>query len=177
MITAPFSPRLHWDILEEGKIVVGFSDRFEIKILDVDKNTSKSFTHSYTPVPVKEKDKAKALEAKTASLISSRWSELKKFILENTVFPAFKPAFKKIVCDIEGNILVFSYSKSDEGKYRGHAEAFDAFDSRGNLINHVRIQNNRNFSTQIQYSLPKNEFWVLDIIDWTEYNFVKYQAL
>jgi len=173
MITIPYSPQLCWDVLGKGKIVLGFSDKYEIKILDIDKNTTKSFSHPYTPVPVKKLDKEKALDSLTSKFTNPRWLERKKFILANTPFPAYKPVFKKIVCDIEGNILVFTNSKSDEGTFRKVNSGFDAFDNQGNLINNVRIQNN-NFSILIEYSLSKNEFWVFNNDD--EINFIKYKA-
>ncbi len=157
-IGLPFRPQLLWDILRGNKIAVGFSDKYEIKLIDINTGVTKSFSHSKTPVQVTDKDKQKYLDLVLSYLEKDENLKLMKFMRDNVTFPSFKPIFKKIRCDIEGHILVFLDSNSDEGGNIQYSDAFDVFDDQGKMINHVTITN-REFSADMLFSVNNNEFW------------------
>ena len=49
-VIQPFSPGVYWDITPDGKIVIGYSEKYEIEIHDSAKGKVGSFSHNYEPV-------------------------------------------------------------------------------------------------------------------------------
>ena len=152
-VPIPFSPRVYWDVSPTGKIVIGYSKNYEIKIYGIDGEKISSFSHAYTPEKITNEDKKRFF----ASIGSFSGGEGKQgaddFIVKNTEFPKFKPAFQQIKVDSEGNILVMCYKKNrnEEGLF------FDAFDSRGNFLGNVQINGEIRFP---YYSVIRNRiFW------------------
>lgn len=139
-IPQPFAPLVSWDVSRNGKIICGYSEKYEIEIHDSDKGKISFFTHSYEPVKITEKDK-KEFFSRIGSMrsvgdqIVERRKGADDFIIKNTVFPKFKPAFWNFIVDSEGNILVFTHRKNKEEMFR----RFDAFDSEGNFITNVHV--------------------------------------
>ena len=108
-VPQPFSRLMHWDVTPGGKIVVGFSEKYEISIYDSDKGKLSTFSHSYDPVRVTEEDKKAHFGGMTFSMDGVRTQKIPDYVEKNTKFPKFKPAFWEIIVDSEGNILVFPY--------------------------------------------------------------------
>jgi hypothetical protein len=177
MIALPYRPSLTWDVLPGGKIAAGFPEKYEIKIIDVDTSQMKEFSRDYSPVKVTNADK----EALFSSMFHREGGIIKKgagkFYRDNVEFPEFKPAFKMIVTDKEGHILVFPYSKAGQGKILIYARSFDVFDSKGIFLKHVKIEGNKDLSVFIIFCDSDNEFWCREREDDVETVFVKYKVM
>jgi len=150
----PFSPRVYWDVSPTGEIVIGYSKTYEIEIYGIDGEEITSFSHTYTAEKVTDEDKKKFF----ASIGSFSGGERKQgaddFIVQNTEFPKFKPAFQQIRVDSEGNILVLGYRKNRDEE----AMYFDAFDIQGNFLGNVQILSEMGFP---YYSVIRNKtFWL-----------------
>jgi hypothetical protein len=149
----PFSPRVYWDVSPTGDIVIGYSKNYEIELFSIEGEKISSFNHAYTPEKITNEDKKRFF----ASIGSFSGGERKQgaddFIVKNTEFPKYKPAFQQIKVDSEGNILVMGYRKNrnEEGHF------FDAFDSQGNFLGNVQITSEIGFP---YYSVIRNRiFW------------------
>ena len=173
----PFPVNISWDVLPGNKIVIGDSGNYQLEIHDVKKGKIKTFSHTYTPVKVTAADK----EAFFASIFSGN-SEGKitkgadTHTRKNTEFPEYKPAFKKIFTDCEGNILVFNYGKMEKGDSQNLAKEFDAFDSNGNFISHVSIISKELIPIYSLYSANGGIFWTKAEYDDTDTSIVKYRV-
>jgi hypothetical protein len=173
----PFLPRLYWDVLPGGKVATSFTAEYEIKIMDVDSGRTKTISRDHSTVKILEADKNEHLKM----YFNREGGVLKrgpsKFIRDNIEFPEFKPAINKIITDVDGHIIVFPFLKSDGGKSPLLAHTFDVFDSNGSFINHVKIKNNKNFTTDRVISVKNNEFWCSETDDEFDISFVKYEAM
>jgi len=134
-IIQPFSPLIYWDVSPTGKIVVGYPKNYEIKIYDSDKGKISSFIHSYKPIKITDKDKKRFFASVGMLSASVKKQGADDFIIKNTEFPKYKPAFKHIKVDSDGNILVMSHRKNPDEEHK----FFDAFDSQGNFLGNVQI--------------------------------------
>lgn len=134
-IIQPFSPLIYWDVSPTGKIVVGYPKNYEIEIYESDKGKISSFIHTYKPIKITDKDKKKFFASLGMMSVGVTKQGADDFIIKNTEFPKYKPAFMQIKVDSEGNILVMSHRKNpdEENKF------FDAFDSQGNFLGNVQI--------------------------------------
>ncbi len=139
-IPIPFSARVCWDVTPKGNIVIGFSESYEIDIYDPLKGKISSITHKYEPVEVTKIDREQYFAGMTVTTMSGGTRETKQgapdYIVKNTEFPKYKPAFDNIKCDSEGNIWVHTFLKDRKEGSR----SFDVFDEEGNFINRVRIE-------------------------------------
>lgn len=167
-LPTPFQPDVYWSILpgndghNTNKVVIGCSDAYSIDIIDNETGKSRTFTHPYTPVKVNEADK----NAYFNNAIIRRDEQgnytvqkADRFMIDNTTFPEYKPVFKRFITDYEGNILVFTYTDSDNGKFPKSATEFDAFDSDGQFINHVKIANDAEIHIIRFFSDKNHIFW------------------
>ena len=135
-IPVPFSPRVHWSVTPESRIVVGFSDEYRIEIHDSASNTMSTFEHEYSPVRVTRDDMETWFDGITSSDSEGNITfGASDYIRDNTEFPRFKPAFGQLMVDSEGNILVQVHRKEADRDYR----SFDAFRTSGEFLGSVRI--------------------------------------
>jgi hypothetical protein len=178
-LALPFRPQLYWAVLPGGKIVVGFSERYEIKIIDVDTGQMKVITRDYSPEKVTEADKKITLAMRSRTEGGKRKRGASKFVRDNIEFPKFKPAFKKIMTDHEGHILVFVYSSLDQGKIDHEARLFDVFDSNGTFVNRVKIKNDRGIDLRSVIPVGSDEFWCVETETMNDFDliWVKYKAM
>jgi hypothetical protein len=138
-IPVPFSARIHWDMSPNGNIIIGYSEKYEIEIHDPLKGIISTFTREYEPVEVSKVDREQYFAGMTSSTsvggAVTRKQGAPEYVVKNTDFPRYKPAFDDILCDSEGNIWVHTFHKDREEE--GHL--FDAFDENGRFLNRVRI--------------------------------------
>jgi len=135
-IPQPYPSLVYWDISPDGKIIIGFSNEYKIEIYDPSKGRLYSFSHDYKPVKVTKDDKERFFSNLTS--VSSEGIKINgapEYIKKKISFPKYKPAFINILVDPEGNILVTKYR--NEGQTHIH---FDAFDSKGDFINEVKVR-------------------------------------
>jgi len=155
-IPQPYTPLVYWDVSPDGKVIIGFSEKYEIEIHGSDKGKISSFTHPYESVKVTEEDKKAHFAGMTFSVDGVR-QKTPDFIIEKTEFPKFKPAFWNIMVDSEGNILVFTHRKNREEMFR----YFDAFSSEGNFIAHVQVVGDVPFPATRSATFIGRTIWTL----------------
>jgi hypothetical protein len=134
-IPVPFAPRLLWDMAPDGKVVIGYSDEYKFDVYDSEKEKLFSFTHDGQRVKVTKKDKELWFKGITHSQGGVVTEGAPDYVIKNTEFPKFKPVFKQVMIDSDGNILVSTHRKDQEEEYK----FFDAFDSLGRFINSVKV--------------------------------------
>lgn len=131
----PFCPLVSWDISPGGDIVIGYPKEYEIEIHDSIKGKISSFTHLHEPVKVTDKDK----EMFFAGGRFTGGGVLKKVPPDDSAkyreWPKFKPAFRQILVDSEGNILVWPFREKREEEWR----FFHVFDALGNFVRDVHV--------------------------------------
>lgn len=154
-IPQPFSPLVYWDVTPEGKIVIGFSEKYEISIYDSEKGKLSTFTHPWKPVKITEQDKKVYFDGMSFSRGGVSTKEIPDYIEKNTKFPKVKPAFNSILVDYEGNILVHAYRKNRDEMYK----YFDSFDSKGNFIANVQVIGDISFPASPWISIVGRSFW------------------
>ncbi len=144
-IPIPYSASVHWDMSPDGHVIIGYSEKYEIEIHDPLKGKSSSFSREYDPVEVSEEDRERYFAGMTFSTSIGGTISTKQgapdYVVKNTDFPKYKPAFDDIVCDSEGNIWVhpFHEDRKEENRF------FDAFDDGGRFLNRVRIEGEGSF--------------------------------
>ena len=132
----PFAPDLRWDITPDGKIVAGFSDKYEIGVYDAEGKVLAKPAHPYDPVRVAAEDKKAFFDGMTHTTGDGTSRQgAPDFVIKNTAFPAKKPAFDDIVVDSEGNIWVHPFVKDQNLERR----CFDVFAPAGEFISRVEI--------------------------------------
>jgi len=156
-VPQPFSPLVYWDVSPDGKIVIGFSEKYEISLYDSEKGKVSTFTYPYEPVRVTEQDKKDHFSGMTysSSRTGATTNEIPDFVVKNTKFPKFKPAFSSILVDSEGNILVQSFRKNRDEMLKH----FDSFDPEGNFIAHVQVLGDIPFPASPWISFVEKFFW------------------
>lgn len=156
-IPVPFSPDVHWDLMPDGKIVIGFSDKYEVDFYDKKAVKLATFSHPYDPVKVTKEDREIFFKG---LVFSSDGTVVKKdpppVLKEHTKFPEFKPAFAHLVVDSERNILVCPYGEDKKEEYK----SFDAFDPEGNFIGRVRIESDHSFLSFGNAQIIEGCFWI-----------------
>jgi len=174
-VPQPFNPMVHWDVSPEGRVVIGFSAKYEIEVFDPLDGKILSFFHKYTPVKVNNKDKedhfskfwVREFKADGSSRIRIGAPD---YIANNTEFPKYKPAFNSIIIDSEENIWVHTYkeNRDEENRY------FDVFDKEGQFINHVRILGETRFQF-FKVKIHKNHLWQIETDKEDFHTVVKYR--
>ncbi len=153
-IIQPFSPLVCWDVSPEGKIIIGYPEEYEIELFDSEGGKISTFSHSYEPVKVTEEDKKSFFSGITYSSEGTTTQTVPEPIVKNTEFPKLKPAFKQILVDSEGNILVWPYRKNREEEWR----YFDAFSPDCNFIGSVQIMGDASFP--VGAIIQNGSFWL-----------------
>lgn len=152
-IIQPFSPDVYWDVTPEGKIIIGYSKKYEIEIYESTGRKISSFVHSFEPVKVTDKDK----DIFFAGGVFNGGGTVKKSVSDRSSkyreFPKYKPPYQRILIDSEGNILVLPYRKNRKEESR----FFDAFDPAGNFISNVKIVGELKFPKET--IIKDGSFW------------------
>jgi hypothetical protein len=143
-IPVPFRPSLHWGLQPDGRIVLGFGDHYHIEVYDVDEGLLFSFDHDRSPARITSADK----EQWFAGIVSSRDGVVREgapeFIVKNTEFPRYMPAFDQILVDSEGNVLIHAYLEGvQEERFR--YRFYDTFDSEGTYIGEIQVEGEGRF--------------------------------
>jgi hypothetical protein len=172
-IIQPFQPLVSWDIAKNGNIIIGFQEKYEIGIYDIEGKKTASFTHEYQPVKITKKDKEEFFDSLTFTNGSKISRGAPKYIKDNTTFPKYKPAFEHIVVDSEGNILVLP-SISTAGKDK-KITYFDAFDPQGKFIKKAAVDSEKLNYFRILFH--NGHVWTIIEDEDGEYILVKYKIV
>lgn len=152
----PYSPNLLWSVSSEGRIVVGFSETYEMTVYDTEGNRLFALTHPYDRIKVTEKDKRSFFEGMTHTSPRGIEKGAPDYVVKNTKFPKAKPAFNDILVDPEGNIWVHPYKKNEDDWHK----SFDIFNSRGEYINHVGLLGE--FSYPFRAKMFDGCLWIIE---------------
>ena len=168
----PFPQDYSWGVLPGNKIVIGFSGGYNLEIHDLLTWKTQSFKHAYVPEKVTGADK-KSFFDNIENVTNGKLTKgADKFTRDHTNFPEFKPAFREIITDSEGNILVFLFKDSRDGKLK----YFDVFDSRGDFINQVKIVSNGGINFIKLAPAKGDTFWSLEEYEPMEPAIIKYKV-
>lgn len=171
-VPQPFPPRVYWDVSPDGKIIIGFSEDYTIEIYDSEKGKLSTFHHTYEPVKTTDKEKKVWFEGITTTTPSGIKKGAPDYIVKNTKFPKFKPAFQYILVDGEGNILVFCY----KNEFFEAIRYFDAFDSKGNFINTVQVVGDVSFPSNLSRAYIWGKFfWFRETDEEGIFKIIKYR--
>jgi hypothetical protein len=107
---------------------------------------------------VTEKDKKDYFDSIEFYRMGERLKEPPEYITKYTEFPRFKPAFRNIMVDSEGNVLVILNREQEDE----HGRLFDVFDSRGKFISNVRVQEEAAFPETRNIKLDNGSLYVLE---------------
>jgi len=164
-VPQPYTPNIHWDITSDGRITLGCSDLYDIEVHDPDRGRLFSFFHEYAPVKIIDADKNNHFSIFTISIFRGNKKETKQgapgYIKDNTTFPKYKPAFKEIVTDDEGNIWVRPFHEDRELEDR----LFDVFDKKGQFIKRIRVFGKSTFPSSWTSKIDKKVFWEIEKVD------------
>jgi hypothetical protein len=134
----PYHPGIVMDVVPSGEVAAGMNDKYEFEILDPDKGRQRTFSRPWTPVKVVDEDKQKHFsQFKMVVFKDNVKTVLPKapdHILKNTEFPKTFPAYRSLITDSEGNILVQLYTESRE------FNVFDVFDPRTGFIARITFE-------------------------------------
>ncbi|MCP4213233.1 MAG: hypothetical protein GY765_01195 [bacterium] len=174
--SCPFQPDVSWGVMPGNMIAVGFSSEYKFLLIDTVGNEKKYVMRPYTRQKVTEADKKDYFANfygidKNGKLTKG----MKKSERKHFQFPGFKPAYKRIFTDIEGNILAFPYLKEDVERSKFKARIFDAFDSKGKYIGRVKVVSEEGMEFVNLVSVEGNCFWA-SIQDECDLEIVKFRA-
>lgn len=164
-VPQPYAPNILWDITSDGRIVLGCSDLTDIEVFDPDRGRLFTFSFEYTPVKLTDEDKDNHFAIFTMTVIRGNKKETKQgapdYIKDNTGFPRYKPAFKDIVTDDEGNIWVRPFHEDRELE----DFLFDVFDKKGQFIKRIRVFGETTFPSFLTSKIDKKVFWEIENVD------------
>jgi hypothetical protein len=172
-VPIPFAAQVYWDIMPDGKLAVGFSEKYEIEIYDPDKGKVSSFSHEYTPVEVTALDKELHFKGMSVTIggpsgIISETRGAPDYVVKNTEFPRYKPPFYELAVDAQGNIWIRPFLADPK-----MGPCFDAFAPNGAFLNRVRIEGGAHFPYRTAW-LARG-FWTCEVDKEGEYKIVKYK--
>jgi len=144
-IPRPFPPRLQWALLPDGRIALGFGDEYRIEIHDVDDGLISSFAYDRPRVRVTESDRQQWLDGITWTGEGGvRQEGAPPWIVRNTEWPRFMPAFDLIIADSEGNLLVHAFREGKQEE-RFRYRYYDAFGPDGTFLGAVTLEGEGRF--------------------------------
>jgi sugar lactone lactonase YvrE len=133
-VPVPFPPALFWDIGPSGHVVVGHSEDYTLKIFSAAGKLLKTFQHEGTRLEVTDEDREEHFSGVTMADSSGHVSRgAPSHIRKATKFPRYKPHFRGLKIDTEGNILIGTY-ETEEGKV-----AYDVFTPDGRFACRVKL--------------------------------------
>jgi len=154
----PYSPDVRWDVSPEGKIIIGFSDRYELEVYGKDGKKLQTFSHAYEPVRVTEKDRKKYFDSIEFYRAGVKLKETPEYVSKETQFPKNMPAFDNVLIDSEGNVLVVLNRENEDEKEK----TVDVFDRDGKFLASVRIAGDTPFRFSRQTTAHNRSFWLLN---------------
>jgi len=164
-VPQPYAPNILWDVTADGCIVLGCSDLSDIEVHDPDLGRLFTFSFEYTPVKITNTDKDNHFSIFTMTVLRGNKKEIKQgapdYIKDNTGFPKYKPAFRDIVADDEGNIWVRPFHEDRE--LENHL--FDVYDKKGQFIKRVQIFGETTFPSFFTSKISNKVFWEIEKVD------------
>jgi hypothetical protein len=118
----PFMPKYTWKVAKNDNIIYGYSDIYELQVLDPNGKVIKKIIKKYDPVKITTAEKEEEIR-KAPSYV--------KFDM-----PSYHTAFQGFKLDDEGKIFVLTWEKrkNKKGYY------YDVFDSKGRYIAKIFLE-------------------------------------
>jgi hypothetical protein len=173
-IPIPYASSVYWDVNPDGKIIIGYSEKFDIEIYDPDKGKIKSFSHPFTPVEVTAADKKRYFDGISVTTTTDTGTRTVKqgapdYIVNNAEFPRFFPPFRSLKTDVQGNIWIIPWTSASQAS----VPCFLAFQPDGKFINLVKLED-QGFIPYGTAWLPDG-FWTMRSSKDGEHEIVKYK--
>ena len=175
-VPIPFAPNISWEVTPGGKIIIGYTEKYEIEIHDPDKGKLSAFSHATKPSEVMEKDKEDYFKGLgfVAGSVGGGTKTVRKeapdYIVKNSEFPKYYPAYRGVKVDAEGNLWVLPYYRKNP---KDPSPLFDVFDQNGVFNNSVRIEGEVDFPWIAAWT-PRG-FWQIIEDEDGEYKIIKYR--
>lgn len=158
-VIQPFGPDVFWAVTPGGRIVVGYSEKYEFLVYRTDGVEEFRFSHPHEAVKVTGEDEKSFFAGMSYTEGGAVKLGAPEHIVKNTVFPKFKPAFNRLFVDSDGNFLVHTYPRNKQEESR----SFDAFDGRGRFLARVRVEGDVLLPVQRRISpIVDGRFWAVD---------------
>lgn len=106
----PFFPQCYWDINEEGNIIWGFADKYELFIIDSEGKTVKKITREYESIKITDEEKESIIEERFGG--TENLDSMVKLIWTDHHNP-----FIYLYVDDEGRIYTQTYEKELKSGY------------------------------------------------------------
>jgi hypothetical protein len=168
----PYSADVRWDVLPDGRIVIGYSSKYELEIFDRSGNNISSISHTYDPVDVTEKDRREYFDSVEFYRMGERLKDPPEYITKYTEFPKHKPVYKNLLTDSEGNIWVVLNRKNqdEDGKI------FDVFDRTGKFVSRVFLEGDTAFpDNRNAYVVNKGTFLLIETDENDLYRLIRFK--
>jgi hypothetical protein len=168
----PYSADVRWDVLPDGRIVIGYSSKYELEIFDRSGNNISSISHTYDPVDVTEKDRREYFDSVEFYRMGERLKDPPEYITKYTEFPKHKPVYKNLLTDSEGNIWVVLNRKNqdEDGKI------FDVFDRTGRFVSRVFLEGDTAFpDNRNAYVVNKGTFLLIETDENDLYRLIRFK--
>jgi len=140
VLPVPFAADVYWDVMKDGKIALGYSDKYEIEIYGLETGKERVITRRYKPIRITEDDKDYFLKhLSSVSFTDSGASNLRRVtgdLWRLMKFPKYKTAFLDLRVDSEGNIWV----GPEFGNPDRATTNYDIFSAAGVFINRIVIK-------------------------------------
>ena len=168
----PYSDDVRWDVTPDGRIIIGFSENYELEIYDCSGKKISTITHAYEPVKITEKDKKDYFDSLEFYRMGERLKDPPEYITKYTEFPKHKPVFNNILVDSEVNIwIVLNRDQQDEKRKR-----FEVFDPTGKFISRVMIEGDAVFpDNRNAYILHNGTFLLIETGEDDLYRIIRYK--
>ena len=127
--TQPYCPNIYWSVSPNGRILIGFSDKYELEIHDPATGRMSVISRPWKPVGITAEDRKRVMDS---MVLQENNSTILNAIRKSIKFPDHKPSFDDVLFDPEGNILVHPIT-------RGQAFVYDTFLSDGTFISRVEF--------------------------------------
>jgi hypothetical protein len=168
----PYAAAFSWDLLPDGRIVVGYSESYEVELYDPDKGKIGSFSHAFTSVEVTAEDK-KVFFAGISYLTQDGGGPpvlhkgASEFTIKNTEFPKFKPPFTRLLVDAQGRIWVRLSGPTVEEE----GPRFDIFDGSGRFLGKILVRDGVFPHRMLPWA---GGFWAVKATEDDEFSIIKY---
>ena len=129
----PYSADVQWDIMPDGRIIIGFSENYELEIYNRSGKKISTISHAHEPAAITDRDKKEYFDSIAFYRMGERLKEVPDYVTKYTEFPKHKPVYNNILIDSRGNFwVVLNREKKEE-----NGKMFDAFSPEGKFISRV----------------------------------------
>jgi hypothetical protein len=112
----PFYPIIKWAMAKGDRIIYGYPEKYELKIISPEGKVLRKIMKEYNPVEITQKEKENVVKGYRQSL---------KF-----AFPKYHSAYQSFTLDEEGRIFVQTWNRIEDGE----GNFYDVFNAEGEYL-------------------------------------------